>query len=877
MKGNTGIQYFLLLLIITGLGSCNTQEKIQIEEPPEVVAMQPVVVQGNTEYRETPAKAFNLIHTRLKVKPDWQNRQLKGEATIALRPYFYEQDTLVLDAKYFDIHSVFLIKAGQEKRLPYRYDSLQLHIGLDTTYTRHDTLEISIEYTAKPYEGATGGSRAIRSDRGLYFVNADGSDPDIPRQIWTQGETEASSRWFPTIDHPNQKTTQEIYITVDSSFTTLSNGLLQYSSLDSAGLRTDYWKQDQPHAPYLFMMTIGNFIRIRDFWRDSIEVDYYMEPAYAPYAQQIFGNTPEMMEFYSQLLDYDFPWSKYAQVVVREFVSGAMENTTAVIFFDRLNKNSRELLDQDYEEIIAHELIHHWFGDLVTCESWSNIPLNESFATYGEILWADYKYGQDEADYQRLQDLRRYFAEAVFKKKKLIRFDYDHREQMFDRHSYQKGGLILHMLREQVGDDAFFKSLNLYLKQREFNTAEYHDLRLAFEEVTGQDMNPFFNQWFRSAGHPELNITHRYNDSLQQQELIVEQLQDTSLYPVFYLPVSIAVHSDGKITEQKIEVKNMQDTFVFPMQIPPDLVVFDARDALLAQITEKKPLAQWYNQFFAGNRIKIRLSALHSYTREAQGTSAYSADSLKSLLNAALNDSFWYVRAAAIRSIRSSALRNFPNQFREKLLILAMDDSISHVRDEAVITLGQMEDTSVKGTLTNALHDSSYSVMSSALLALAKVDGALAFAKADSLREEKNKQVQSAVLKVISTFGDEKEWQWFSTRIQQTQRAEKILHLFWLEQLLERSSLSVVKEALPVYRRAAMEITDEDHKIYIVNILNRLIRHLQKQQETLETKSEKDTETGDGNEYSENIMELKLVINQANEIVDIVSKEISKN
>ena len=243
--------------------------------------------------------------------------------------------------------------------------------------------------------------------------------------------TESNSRWFPTIDSPNQKSTQEMFITVKEESKTLSNGTLIYSKSNSDHTRTDYWKMDKPHAPYLFMLAAGDFAIVEDEW-NGMKVDYYVEPEYEEYAGDIFGHTPEMISYFSEVLNYPFPWDKYSQIVVRDFVSGAMENTTASVFMEDLNVDSRELIDFDWDDIIAHELFHQWFGNLVTCESWANVPLNESFATYGEYLWKNHKYGADEAGYHLYSELDTYLSEAVTKNEDVIRFDFDNDDEMFE-------------------------------------------------------------------------------------------------------------------------------------------------------------------------------------------------------------------------------------------------------------------------------------------------------------------------------------------------------------------------------------------------------------------------------------------------------------
>jgi aminopeptidase N len=443
-------------------------------------APQPVV------YQAAESRINDLLHTKLDVSFDWSKQYLYGKATITAKPYFYPTSKLILDARGMEIKEVSLLetiinsessvkdkkkapvaetKTTSKKPLTYTYTDELLTIDLGKEYKNTEEYTIYIEYTAKPNElKKKGGSAAITDDKGLYFINPEGKEKNKPMEIWTQGETQSSSVWYPTIDHPNERQTQEIYMTVDKKYTTLSNGELIFSTDNGDGTRTDYWKAELPFAPYLSMMAVGEFAVVKDNpWRGK-EVNYYVEKEFEPYAKAIFGNTAEMLEFYSNKLGVEYPWNKYSQVVVRDYVSGAMENVSATLHGEFMNTTDRELLDGDHEDVIAHELFHQWFGDLVTCESWSNLPLNESFATYGEYLWIEHKYGLDAADLHSAQSRSGYLAESARKQVSLIRFQYDDKEDMFDGHSYNKGGQVLHMLRKYVGDDAFFASLKLYLQ-----------------------------------------------------------------------------------------------------------------------------------------------------------------------------------------------------------------------------------------------------------------------------------------------------------------------------------------------------------------------------------------------------------------------------
>ena len=479
-------------------------------------------------YNPSATILTDLIHTKLEVSFNWEKSELNGIATITASPYFYATDSLILDAKAMEIHSVSV--NGNKSDFVYN-DGMFLRIKLDRMYSRDEQYTAVIKYTAKPEEKKLGGSAAISSDKGLYFINPTGEEPNKMPQIWTQGETEASSVWFPTIDRPNQKQTQEIFMTVDSKYATLANGRLVSSKDNKDGTRTDHWKQELPHVPYLAAMAVGEFKVIKDSYTrkdgSKMDVHYYVEPEWEDHAHAIFGETPEMIGFFSELLGVEYPWDKYHQIVVRDYVSGAMENTGAVIFGDFVYKTKRELIDGNDHSIIAHELFHHWFGDLVTCESWANLPLNESFANYSQFLWDEHYYGLDEAEYNAEKEANGYYQSAAQRgHHDMIWYDYDEKEDMFDGHSYNKGGRILHMLRLYLGDDAFFKSLQHYLKTNQYEPVEIHHLRLAFEEITGEDLNWFFDQWFLGKGHLILFTDYELNEDGNEVILNILQRQN---------------------------------------------------------------------------------------------------------------------------------------------------------------------------------------------------------------------------------------------------------------------------------------------------------------------------------------------------------------
>lgn len=713
-----------------------TTEETQDAPPPPRWA--PV----ETEYRPSETIRHDLVHTQLDVRFDWEKRYLLGQAWLTLKPYFYASDSLVLDAKGFDINAVEVLNPeGANKSLSYDYDGLKLLIQMDRTYQRNEEFTVYIDYTAKPCELNAEGGTAITGRQGLYFINPDGKLDYKPQQIWTQGETESSSCWFPTIDAPNQRTTQEIAITVEDRFETLSNGLKVSSKPAEDGYRTDVWRMDIPHAPYLFAMAIGDFAVVEDEWNGK-PVLYYVEHEYAPYAKLVFGDTPEMIEFFSEKMGVEFPWPKYAQVCVRDFVSGAMENTTATIHMESVIHDNRAHLDEPHHEIIAHELFHHWFGDLVTCESWANIALNEAFATYGEALWAEYKYGDDLFAYQLDVDLQNYLAEAISKREPLIRFHYIHRDDVFDAHSYQKGGRILHMLRTTIGDDAFFEGLEYYLETHKHTPVEVHDLRIAFEETTGRDLNWFFNQWFLSPGHPELRVAFTANEAGDSVYVRVQQTQNLEYMPTYRLPVTAEMLTAAGRSVREIEINSTDTTFVFATNGEKILNVdLDSEQYLLARKKEKKPVAFWMAQFRNAKNYKQRQLALDYLSDNVDRTDVFP------VFRTALQDTFWAVRRQALSVIESSGKRR-DDEIIATVQELALKDPKSHVRRKAIDYLASFEPEDfpeLKTVFETALNDSSYQVCAAALGAVYTYDTTKALQAARSMENYRSDEVREAV------------------------------------------------------------------------------------------------------------------------------------
>jgi aminopeptidase N len=764
-------------------------------------------------YNPSHTRVNDLLHTKLDLRFNWEKEQVIGKATLRFKPYFYPTNTLTLDAKYFNLQKVNF--EGKNEPLKYAYnDSTELVIDLGRSFKRGEEYTIYIEYTATPT--ASGGSDAITSNQGLFFIDPRNEDPDKPSQIWTQGETNWNSRWFPTIDHPNERTTQEIYLTVEDKYATVSNGLLVASKKNADGTRTDYWRMDQPHAPYLFMLAVGEFAIVKDQWRD-VPLMYYVEPAYKDHAKAIFGRTPQMLEFFSNKLGVKYPWKKFAQIIVRDYVSGAMENTTAVIFGEFIQKKTRELIDNNNDGIVAHEMFHHWFGDYVTTESWSNLTLNEGFANYSEYLWAEHQYGKDQADYDLLNTVNGYISSTQGGgRHPLIHFGYENNEQMFDAHSYNKGGAILHMLRNYVGDEAFWAALNLYLTRHAYKSVEAHDLRLAFEEVTGEDLNWFFNQWFFAEGHPILKVSHEYDEAAKTVTLTVEQTQKGKGVPgVFVIPATVDIYTAaGQVRHEKIRTGERRQTFTFEnVNQAPQLVNFDASKTLVAELEHQKSEAELVFQYANAPTFYDRYEALQKLIE-------LGSERAPEIATTALKDKFWVLRMIALGQVYENA----DDATKATMRQMAASDPRSQVRAGALELLAELNDVASVDIAKKAIErDSAYNVVAAGLQALVKLDSVQALQYAQKLEKEEEPGILAALASLYAKSGDATYLPFYEKNFTKVQTYDALGLVESYQQLAARLDFNAAMAAMEKLRQLGLDQSvSQWHRFAAIRSINDL-------------------------------------------------------
>jgi aminopeptidase N len=769
-------------------------------------------------YQASVTKSWELQHTILHLDFDYAKAWVYGEADLKLKPYAYAQDSLVIDAKGMEIQELKL-RQGRVEYIPkYEYDQKQIVIRLASYAPQDSIIWLHIKYIAKPEEIKTKGSEAIAGDKGLYFINKDRTDPDKPRQIWTQGETETNSCWFPTIDKPNQRMTQEIYIKVqDKNDVSLSNGVLVSSNMNADGTRTDYWKQSLPAAPYLTMIAVGPFNVTKDSWHGK-EVSYYLEPKFAPYARLIFGKTPDMIDFFSTRLGVDYAWEKYSQVVVRDYPGGSMENTTATLHWDKLQHDSRAHIDNDFEEYISHELFHQWFGDLVTCESWSNLPMNESFATYGEYLWLEHSKGRMEADMHYTQDREKYFAESGYKQEPLIRFHYEDKDELFDAHTYQKGSCILHMLRNYLGDTVFFRGLKNYLIANKFKPVESHNLRLAMEEASGQDLNWFFNEWVYRGGHPMVNISHAYNAASKTEHVQIDFTSKNNARVVRYkLPVKIDFYFKDSMHSETIWTGTAENARDFYFDAEPLLVNIDADKVMLWEYEYPRSNQELITQLMRAPLFRDKKEAVNQLLKNDVKNDSVQEQEKRIIADYCFSHEFWGVRELGYQVL--ATMPSAASSYASKVSEMILHEKNSTFRVELLYLLKAMNTgNQILPVLRTCCNDSSYMVMGVALRMLATMDLNAAVAISQANEKLENGMVTQAIITTYTSDSLHDHSEYMVNAVLRSQSYMRSIRLSDLERYIKQADPEIAFKTLKLLNEHRGEVFKNYDGYFFINL-----------------------------------------------------------
>jgi aminopeptidase N len=586
-----------------------------------------------------PDRVVDVRHLRIEVAIDFAERRVEGTCRQTLAALNDGPTRVRLDAVEMEIREV---RAGGAPA-PFRYDGKTLEVELGAR-KEGEVIELEVRYGCAPR-------------RGLYFIRPDEAYPERPVQVWSQGQDEDNRCWFPCFDHPHEKATSEVVATVPARMFALSNGALVSETLDNAkGEKTYHYRHDVVHSSYLVTLVAGEYTAVRAAFED-VEVLYWVPPGREEDVPRSFENTPRMMKLFSELTGRKYPYPRYSQITVAEFIFGGMENTSATTLTDQTLHDARAHLDFSSEPLVAHELAHQWFGDLLTCRDWSEGWLNEGFATYFEILWKEHAEGRDEADFARLADLEAYLDEDGHRYRRPIVTNVFHEPiDVFDRHLYEKGGCVLHMLRSELGDARFWKAIRHYVKKHAGGSVETRDLARAVEEATGWNSDRFFRQWVFQAGHPQLETEYSWDEEAKAARLSVKQTQTVAgETPLFVVPVTVRFVVGGETRDVRITIKEAQETFVIPFGEEPTQAIVDPGEDLLKTLEEKKPEAVRCAELASAEPAIARIRAARALGKAGDATAT------EALGKALAGDPFWAVRGEAglaLAALKTSAARD---------------------------------------------------------------------------------------------------------------------------------------------------------------------------------------------------------------------------
>ena len=532
----------------------------------------------NSKSNFNRVRTYDVQHYILRVSFDRAGKTVFGDTTVQLKPLKANFNSVELDAAAMKFDSVKIEPANKD--LQYKQSGEKIIVVLDKSYAPEDLISLRFKYSAKPVKG-------------VYFVDTETQDGKTlhDAQIWSQGESEEAHFWFPSYDFPDDKATSEQLITVQKGETAIGNGEQLETTENTDGTKTFHFKMPVPHSTYLTSFVIGNYTKVSDSYK-NIPLGFYMYPGMEALAQRKYGKTKEMMLVYEELTGVDFPYNKYDQTMVSNFNFGGMENITATTMADT------EIIfnpDNIVEDLVSHELAHSWFGDLVTCRNWAELWLNEGFATYMEAAYREKVYGRDDYLRKVREDAAEFIANDAVNDNKhglyntLARPD----DSIFDTTTYQKGGAVIHTLRETVGAENFWKAINIYLNRHKFQNVETPDLQRAMEEVSGKKLDWFFKQWVHGGGYPKLNVKQIYNTSSKTLNLTVSQRQtaDKITPEAFILPMEIEITTAKGTKTERIEIKKREETFSIKVDGKPSNITFDKNEKIPLKSIKMQPLA----------------------------------------------------------------------------------------------------------------------------------------------------------------------------------------------------------------------------------------------------------------------------------------------
>jgi aminopeptidase N len=670
-----------------------------------------------------PDRPGQVEHIFLDLILDIPNQSYEGTCRIQIKPVRSGIDRFTFDAVNLIINSVTVAGTPQT----FDYDGEQLFVQLSDPTEAGKTISVAIAY------------RVEKPQRGLYFISPDKHYPNKPVQVWTQGEDEDSRFWFPCFDYPGQLATSEIRVKVPKNLTAISNGEL-VDTKDGKDFKIFHWHQKQVHPTYLMTLAVGDFAELQDQWNGK-PVTYYVEKGKEAEARISMGKTPRMIEFFSNKYGYAYPFPKYAQVCVDDFIFGGMENTSTTLLTDRCLIDERAAIDnRNTESLVAHELAHQWFGDLVVIKHWSHAWLKEGMASYSEVMWTDHEYGAEDAAYYLLNEARNYLEEDKSRyRRPIVTHVYREAIELYDRHLYEKGACVYHMIRAELGEDLFWKAIAQFVNDNAHRTVETVDLLRAIETATGRNLLFLFDQYVFRGGHPDYKVAYSWDNDSNLAKVTVTQTQakDNNSKDLFDLKIAIAfgyISETQKTKTFTVRMGDREQSFYFPLEQKPNFISFDVKNPTLKTVALEYPIPELKAQLQHDPDPVSRIYAAEALAKKG------GLEAVNALTTALKQESFWGVRVEVVKNLASIKLEQAFSG-----VLIGLDDANARVRRATVEALSTIKTLDSYKALKPIAEkgDASYYVEAAAIRAL----GAIAGSNLADSKEEKTLKLLKSVLK----------------------------------------------------------------------------------------------------------------------------------
>ena len=651
----------------------------------------------------TRDREIDVHHIKIDVSVNLVSGSVYGNVVHTFSPLSSSLKSFYLDADDMTIRRVRM----NDNDIKFDHSGGKLYITMDNAIGWKDTVNVRVDYTSFP-------------TLGTFFIRPDEVYPDKPWQAWTQGEETDNHHWVPIYDYPNDRSTFETILTVDRRFKAVSNGELVSVVENSDGTHTWHWRENFPMVAYLISYVVGEYVKVEDSYK-NIPVNYWVYEENQNETMRSFGLTTDMMKYFGKMIGIEYPFEKYDQIIVDDFMFGGMENITLTHNTDRTMYDQFAAPDVSSDELVAHELAHQWFGDMITTRNWANIWLNEGFATFLSRKYRENKFGHDEGEYDRLGEMRSYFYANKRWARPTVYHHYYVPMDLFDGHVYAKGSLILNMMQDHLGDAAFWRSVQHYAKVNQYKNVETQDLKKAIEEISGQNLDWFFKQWVYEPGYPEYDVKWSYNQRNRTVQLKIKQTQNTTKTGLFKMPIEVRV--DEHLHTVWVDKKEV--VYELPVDMRPELVIFNSGLRIPCELTFNKPVNEWILQLEKGPHVLDRIAAIDVLKNKKGRRSVELA-----LLKAASADPFWGVRREAIQGL--SKLK--PKQYAKELMEIS-EGQDNRVRRAIWSALKNYKgDKEVSAFLQDVIStDQKYYSISDAFRALVTVDTSAARKRVEAL------------------------------------------------------------------------------------------------------------------------------------------------